>query len=125
MTHKPEGVDLQVAWGKCAGNRWCQLNTVDLSNSAFDVGGVYLIWHAGSTPRMVYVGQGAIRERLRDHLDDPRIQAYAKFGLYTTWANVQAAKRDGVEAYLAKVYDPLVGDRRPTAAPIAVNLPWD
>jgi hypothetical protein len=73
----------------------------------------------------VYAGQGAIRNRLREHRDDPRIQAYAERGLYTTWANVQPAERDGVEAYLARVYAPLVGDRHSVAAPITVNLPWD
>ena len=116
---------LHVTWGKCAGDKWCPLNTVNLDNQAFDIGGVYLIWYSGSNPRMVYVGQGAIRDRLREHRDDPRIQAYSKLGLYTTWAEVQAAKRDGVEAFLAKMYDPLVGERRPAAAPISVNLPWD
>jgi hypothetical protein len=74
---------------------------------------------------MVYVGQGKIRDRLKDHRNDPRIQAYSKLGLYTTWASAQTAKRDSVEAYLAKIYDPLVGERRPAAAPITVNLPWD
>jgi len=74
---------------------------------------------------MVYVGQGNIRDRLGRHRDDPRIQAYTKFGLYTTWASVESAKRDGVETYLADFYQPLVGERRPDAAPIRVNLPGE
>jgi hypothetical protein len=124
MTQRSEGVQLQITWGKCTSGNWCQLNTVNLSSRAFDGGGVYIIWHSGANPRTVYVGQGVIRDRLNDHRDDPRIQAYAKLGLYVTWASVQVAERGGVEAYLAAKYDPLVGERRPAAAPISVNSPW-
>lgn len=123
MSQQTEGVQLHVTWGRCGGNSWCSLDTVDLSHEAFDAPGVYLIWHGGDNPRAVYVGQGNIRDRLARHRADPRIQAYSKLGLKTTWAGVEAAKRDGVEAYLAKVYEPLVGERRPDAAPISVNLP--
>lgn len=122
MSQKTEEVQLQVTWGKCGGGKWCRLNTVDLSSEAFNVAGVYLIWRGGDS-KMVYVGQGDVRDRLGRHRKDPRIQKYAESVLYVTWASVPAAKRDGVEAYLAKVYNPLVGERRPDASPISVNLP--
>ena len=126
MTQHAGDVQLRVTWGRCARGNWCPLNTVDLKNSAFGSGGVYIIWHGGTKPRVVYVGQAKkFRDRLSDHRDDGRIQRYAPYGLYVTWAVVQATSRDGVENYLARTYEPLVGERRPTAAPIKVNLPWD
>ena len=116
---------LRVVWGKCTDGKWCKLNTLDLTSKALDGEGVYIIWHGGRTPRWVYVGQGVIRDRLSAHRDDPRIQKYVASVLYATWAKVGTNDRDGVEAYLAKVCDPLVGERRPTAAPISVNLPGE
>jgi hypothetical protein len=116
---------LQVVWGKCTNGTWCKLNTLDLSSKAIDGKGVYIIWHGGAKRRVVYVGQGDIKARLSAHRDDRRIQAYAGSVLYVTWAKVDVGNRDGVEAYLAKRYDPLVGERRPEAAPISVNLPKD
>jgi hypothetical protein len=116
---------LRVVWGKCTSGNWCRLNTLDLSSEALKGKGVYIIWRGGVPPRVVYVGQGVIRDRLEAHRGDPRIQAHAEFTLYVTWAEVDANDRDGVEAYLAKACDPLIGERRPTAAPISVNLPWD
>jgi hypothetical protein len=75
---------------------------------------------------MVYVGQATVfRERLADHREDPRIQAYASRGLHVSWAVVKPAQRDGVEAYLTDRYSPLVGERRPVAVRITVNSPWD
>jgi hypothetical protein len=127
MTQQSGGVQLRVAWGNCTGGNWCQLNSINLSHDALNVKGVYIIWH-GATKQVkaavVYVGQGVVRDRLADHRDDARIQAYADRALYVTWAAVQTDQRDGVEAYLSMTYAPLVGERRPAATPISVNSPW-
>lgn len=99
------------------------LERVNLSNiNAF---GVYVIWHGGPKPRIVRVGQGVISDRLFDHRSNNLILSYASDGpLYVTWASVPAGLVDGVERYLAERYQPLVGDRFPDVAPIAVNSPW-
>ena len=128
MAQPTTTVQLRVAWVKTRGGGWCQLNTVDLNHEAVKVKGVYIIWcgPAGKEKSaVVYVGQGAVNERLGDHRDDARIQKYASRGLSVTWATVEAGKRDGVEAYLSKRFAPLVGERRPAATPISVNSPWD
>ena len=128
MAQPAAAVQLRVAWVKARGGGWCRFNTVDLNHEALKVKGVYIIW-CGPTDKeksaVVYVGQGAVDERLADHRDDPRIQKYASRGLSVTWATVEAGKRNGVEAYLSKRYAPLVGERRPAATPISVNSPWD
>jgi hypothetical protein len=126
MTQQDENVELRVSWGRCTGAKWCQLNRVDLTGPAFASGGVYIIWHGGENARAVHVGQAkSFRDRLADHRNDVRIQAYESHGLYVTWAVVDKNKRDGVENYLTARYRPLVGERRPDAAPIKVNSPWD
>jgi hypothetical protein len=127
MAQKSGAIQLSVSWGQCTGGNWCSFEAVDLASDVFGASGVYLIWHAGQEPRVVYVGQAAmLRDRLAAHRGDDRILAYRSFGLYVTSTVLEtAARRCGVEAYLAGRYAPLVGDRHPDVPPIAVNSPWD
>jgi hypothetical protein len=114
-----------LQWTKCVGEIWCSLGTVNLGHAHFEnLQGVYVIWHGGQASRTVYVGQGTIKERLLSHRTDPRFAPYAPFGLFVTWAAVDAFSRDGVEIYLASTLAPIVGDRHAAATPIPVNLPW-
>jgi hypothetical protein len=126
MTQSSGSTKLSVSWGRCSGDTWCSFAKVDLSHQAFGAGGVYLIWHGGPKPRVVYVGQAAVfRDRLTEHRTDQRILAYSNSVLYVTWAPLRDPSRDGAEVYLANRYSPLVGDRHPDATPTAVNSPWD
>jgi hypothetical protein len=112
-------------WIKCQGEAWCRLDTVNLSHEHFNnMEGVYVIWHAGPTPRSLYVGQGVIRDRLSAHRTDSRIQHYAQLGLFATWASLLSGQRNGAEAYLAQRLGPLVGELHPNVPLIEVNLPW-
>lgn len=114
-----------LRWMKCVGNVWCKLNAVNLDHRHFDgMEGVYVIWHGGSESSVVYVGQGVIRDRIREHRSDERIQQYADLDLYVTWARVEPAERSGVEAYLAGQWKPKVGAAHPSAPPIEANSPW-
>lgn len=85
--------------------------------------GVYVIWHGGKPPDVVRVGQGNIKDRLTKHRAEKEILAYEEYGLYVTWASLEVEYLDGVEAYLAGRYSPLLGERFPDARQIAVNLP--
>ena len=117
--------NLQLNWTKCQEDVWCKLNSVNLDHSHFNyMEGVYIIWHGGLNPAVVYVGQGVIKDRLTEHRDNSQIQQFAQMDLYATWANVVESYRDGVEAYLADVWKPKVGSHHPAATPIAVNSPW-
>ena len=116
---------MNVKWMKCQGEVWCPLSTVNLSHAHFnDMEGVYVVWHGGSNPATVRIGQGIIKERLATHRVDPDVQAFANFGLFVTWASIPGMYRDGVEVFLATRLKPKVGDRFPNAQPIEVNLPW-
>lgn len=81
--------------------------------------GVYIIWNIDG--KVVRLGQGVISDRLSDHRRDPKITRHGL--LHVTWARVAPNDLDGVEAYLADVYGPLVGERFPDVTPIPVNLP--
>lgn len=119
-------LQLQLNWIKCQNDVWCKLNSVNLDHEHFNNReGVYIIWHGGPTPAVVYVGQGNIKARLDEHRSDQRIQRYASWNLYVTWATVgEQQHRDGVEAYLASIWRPIVGEKYPLASHIVVNFPW-
>ena len=112
-------------WIKCQGNVWCNLNTVNLNHPHFNnMEGVYIIWHGGTNPSTVRIGQGVIRDRLAVHRTDPDIQVLSHLDLYVTWASVPPPSMDGVEVFLANSLNPIVGFVFPSAQPIPVNLPW-
>ena len=116
---------MQVRWNKCSGGVWCKLATVNLDHDHFDeMEGVYVIWHGGADPHTVYVGQGVIRDRLRSHRDNERIQKYANLGLYVTWAAVDRIQMNGVECSLYQQLNPREVEHTPDAPAIQVNLPW-
>ena len=116
---------MSVKWMKCQGEVWCPLATVNLPHPYFNgISGVYIIWHGGTAPATVRVGQGIIRDRLAAHRTDLAIQQYAPLGLFVTWAVIPQQYFDGVEAFLAARLNPRVGDRFPNVLPVEVNLPW-
>ena len=116
---------MYLNWTKCRGEVWCKLNNVNLDHAHFNYcHGVYLIWHGGRNPAVVYVGQGDIKARIQDHRSDQEIQRFEPHGLYVTWADVPDSSRDGVESFLAKRWTPKVGTDHPSAVPIEVNSPW-
>jgi hypothetical protein len=118
-------MNMKVNWIKCQGDVWCKLASVNLGHEHFnDRIGVYIIWHGGTAPAVVYVGQGNIRDRLTAHRSNPDIQQYESLGLYVTWATISQSYLDGVEAHLANKWRPKVGSNYPTANPIEVNSPW-
>ena len=116
---------INLRWIKCQGDVWCQLNMVNLDHPHFDnMDGVYVIWHGGTGADVVYVGQGHVRDRLKEHRTNREIQAFVNLGLFVTWAAVQQEYRDGVERFLAQDLKPKVGKTFPDCLPITVNLPW-
>ncbi len=116
---------LALNWQTCGQDgHWCSLLTLDLDSMAVERG-VYIIWHAGNPGRVIWIGQGYIGNRLREHRQDPAILEYADHGpLRVTWAAVPASQIDGVERYLADYWKPLIADRHPNMAPVEVNSPF-
>ncbi|HEY7385760.1 MAG TPA: hypothetical protein VH743_19035, partial [Beijerinckiaceae bacterium] len=113
---------MKLTWVTRQDGGWPRLHLVNLTDVR--TVGVYVIWHGGSPPNVVRVGQGAICDRVGCHKTDDKILAYAGLGtLYVTWAAVPAAQLDGVERFLADRLSPRVGDRFPQVPAIPVNLP--
>lgn len=116
---------MQLNWMRCHGDVWCKLNAVNLDHEHFNNRhGVYIIWHGGDEPWVVYISQGNIKKRIEVHRKDPEIQKFEYLGLYVTWATVPEENRKGVEAYLAHKWEPKVGTNHPQAPLIEVNSPW-
>jgi hypothetical protein len=114
---------IQLHWLKSKSGTWLPFETVNLeAETSF---GIYVIWHAGNPSRTVKVGQGNIASRLLSHRRDRSIITYGRIGtMYVTWAAVSPRLVDGVERYLGDYLKPLVAERFPDVAPIAVNSPY-
>ena len=116
---------LNLEWGRCTGGQWCQLQALNLLHPVFqNLYGVYVIWHAGNAPRVVYAGKGNIAERLGAHRGSQEILQYAYNGLFVTWSAVLPSLADGVESFLLATLTPLENKQASTAPHVAVNLPW-
>lgn len=117
--------DLTLSWGTCKvkyskDKHWCDLEKLNLDHEIFEnLKGVYIIW---SHKNVIRLGSGTIKERLKEHRENPEITEYPD--LKVTWAKVNANQMEGVEKYLADKLKPLVGERFPNRIPIKVNLPW-
>ena len=56
---------LHLNWTKCQEDVWCKLSSVNLNHSHFNhLEGIYIIWHGGQYPAVVYIGQGNIKDRI-------------------------------------------------------------
>lgn len=118
------GQGLAVFWNRCADDTWADLNAVDLDDPHFDgFEGVYVVWHGGTRPEVVCVGQGVIRERLAAHRADPAVQAYKAHTLFATWARVERPARAGAERFLLEATRPKLAAPLPAEPPLEINLP--
>ena len=117
---------LILNWHKCQGGVWCNLNTVNLDHDHFNnLDGVYIIWHGGKQPHVVYVGRGLIKDRIKSHRKDNNIQKYSSLNLFVTWAKVLPEFQKGVESYLAGYWEPKEGEHHLNLPHIMVNAPWN
>lgn len=85
--------------------------------------GIYVIREGG---RILYVGQGIVRNRLHDHRKrDSKVMRASKTGSpVAAWALVPKRRhRNGAERHLARVLMPVVGIEWPGGLDVPVNLP--
>lgn len=111
---------MDLKWIKCTNDVWCDLQNLNLSSEHFnDLKGVYIIW---SGEKVIRLGSGIIKDRLKEHRDNPEINKHPN--LKVTWAQVNGNQMEGVEKFLSDKLSPMVGDRFPSRIPIEVNFPW-
>jgi hypothetical protein len=118
---------MKVTWIKNTQNsQWFDLLRLNLSAPYFTGKlGVYVIWYASpQSAKVIYVGSGAIGERLVEHRSNPEISKYSQYGqLKVSWALMDdPTTMTGVEAFLAHSYSPIIGERSLNVDPIEVNL---
>ena len=141
---------MNVQWQKCLYNLfWCRLDSELLDDPRLearlqtrfgllrtDIVGVYIIWAGIDNRTILKVGSGIIKQRLGEHLKDPKVQAYISKGLYATWAYIAPSfkpdgtidgRARGVERVVGGLLNPVLAERFPANVdPIVVNLPvWD
>ena len=110
---------------KCVGDLWCNFYNLNLNHPHFnDLEGIYIIWRGAPNPAVIYIGQGNIKQRIFVHRNEPAITRFGQNELFVTWASVPTSYRDGIERYLADIWNPLVGSQHPNVSPISVNSPW-
>ena len=113
---------INVKWATRPNGDWYTLEGFDFSK--ITTVGIYFIWCAGNPSTNVRPGQGIIGARIMAHKADPLIIRHKTKGtMYVTWAAVSAHQLDGVERYLADMYQPIEGVRFPDVEPLVVNLP--
>ncbi len=120
---------LQVTWQKnTQNNEWFDFLRLDLDAPYFkDKRGVFLIWYASpSQAKVIKIGSGNLAEQLKNLRVNPVILDYSKNGtLKVSWIAVNGAlqpeQMNGVEAYLSRIYTPLLGEKK-NAEEIQVNL---
>jgi len=91
-------------------------------DTSIGITGVYIIWAGVNNRTILKVGSGIIKNRLRAHLNDPKVQDYKHKGLYATWAYIGPSfklggklddRERGVEGFLGLILNPKLGERFP------------
>ncbi len=120
---------LPVTWQKNSQNsEWFDFLRLDLDASYF-VGkkGVFIIWYANpSQAKVIKIGSGSLNEQLKNLRANPAILEYSNVGtLKVSWVSVNGVLKEdqmvGVEAFLGRIYTPLLGERK-NVPEIQVNL---
>lgn len=114
---------LSVAWTKCIGDAWCELEKVNVAASTGN--GTFIVWLGGERARTIRVGHGQISTVVRAQRHDMKVLTYRRMGtLYVTWALLPDYQSVGAALYLQQTLRPLLADRFDEAAVLDVNLPW-
>ncbi len=124
----------RVQWVKnTQNNNWFDFLRLNLNAPYFGgKKGVYVIWYSAPTiAKVIRLGSGILIDRLKEHRSNPEITKFSSSGqLKVSWIiadgiNLRESELEGVEAYLSRVYSPLIGQRFPERYEIQVNLIGD
>ncbi len=116
-------------WQKGANGKFHRFLMLDPEEEGLEkVGGVFVLWHAGTQPEWVFVGHSANLARTFHELAADRdITLYNnRGGLYVTWGLIRDEFRAGVVRYLTEELHPVVENERAPGRevkPIPVGFP--
>jgi type II secretory ATPase GspE/PulE/Tfp pilus assembly ATPase PilB-like protein len=118
------GNSLNLAWNRCKGDMWGDLQSVNLTDPHFEgLHGVFASWHGGSSPTPVIVGHGNIRDELERLRTDPALNPFRPMGIFITWARAERVLCEGIDRFLTETLQPKVARPAPSAPRVEVNLP--
>jgi hypothetical protein len=116
---------MEVDWYQCKGGVWCELNKLDIKHPYLKgLSGVYIIWYEVDTRNIVKIGTGDIQKGLIDSMNSLAIQAFAKYRLFATWAELPKSKIEFVHGYLHRKLKPTISESAISPKSIEVDLPW-
>ena len=116
---------MELDWYQCKGGVWCELNKLDISHPYLKgLKGVFVIWYEVGTKTVVQIGSGDIQKGLIQARDSLAIQAFAKYRLFATWAELPSSKVDAVHGYLSRILKPTISASNVSSKSIEVDLPW-
>lgn len=118
---------LEIDWFQCTGAIWCELNKLDITHKYVkSITGVYILWYDVQKTEIVKVGHGKIKDELLKDRKELAIQAFAKYKVKVTWADVSKSKLEQVHAYLEDILKPTISDDNlDKTKKIEVNLPFE
>ncbi|MDE2140847.1 MAG: type II/IV secretion system protein [Elusimicrobia bacterium] len=115
---------LRIHWNQVQGGAWADFFAVNLDDPHFnELEGVYVAWQGGAQPAVIAVGQGPVREGLKELRAAPALSLYRNSSLFATWAKIEKVARPGVLRYLIEALKPKVAPAAPSTPTIEVNLP--
>ena len=116
---------MELDWYQCKGGVWCELNKLDISHPYLKgLTGVFIIWYEVGDKSVVQIGSGDIQKGLIEARDSLAIQAFAKYRLFATWAELPSSKVGAVHAYLYRKLRPTIPATSLSPKNIEVDLPW-
>jgi len=118
---------MQIEWFKCKGGVWCNIFKLDLTHELIrGVDGIFLIWTGSDKQRKILmVGTGKIDIELEKLRNDLSLQAFQHLGVFVSWTEVPAFRRNAIETFLLTELKPSMNTPREGGGGTKVNMPWD
>lgn len=113
-----------LSWFKDADGGWFDLLALDPTPLRHH--GLYVIWHAGTPGRTLYVGHGDLASELWARRLDVRLAEHARGRkMLVSWARCSPEAGAGYVSHLTAQLRPLIEERQTWwAEPVAVNAPF-
>ena len=116
---------LEVKWERTDQCYWHELMKINFSNPLYKrLHGVFIVWHGGSNPRVLFIGHGKIAKELEKVSFKREIKEFVQLGLYVTWAQFKPEHMKGVHRFLNDKLRPMLSMCKIEDHQIYVNLPF-
>ena len=116
---------LEVNWERTDQCYWHEIMKLDFSESCFQrLSGIFIIWHGGPNPKVLFIGQGDIPTQLDMLRHKMEYKKFIPIGLFVTWAKFNKEQWNGVHRFLNEKLRPVTTIDKIEDHQIYVNLPF-